>query len=135
MNSLLGTLGPVGLAAVLTVVLIVGTKGDGQAKSLSWGWCLALSLLAGAAYSAAGWPFSLVRGLVKDFVELLNSVLPGITLPAVGLCMAAIIAWKKLSKRGVAMLGIPFWYVAASGDGGLGILAQKIADLAERLAA
>lgn len=135
MNTLLGTLGPVGLAAVLTVVLIVGTKGDGQAKALSWGWCLVLSVLAGASYAAGGWPFTLVRGLVNDFVELLNGVIPGLTLPAIALCMAAIIAWKKLSRRGVVMMGIPFWYVAASSDGGLGILAEKIADVAQKLAA
>ena len=32
MHTLIGTLGPVGLAAVLTVVLIFGTKGEGEAK-------------------------------------------------------------------------------------------------------
>ncbi|WP_284576731.1 hypothetical protein [Streptomyces sp. 2P-4] len=134
MNSLIGTLGPVGLALVLTVVLIFGTKGDGQAKALSWGWCLFLSVLAGASYAAAGWPFTLVRSLVNDLVQLLNSFIPGVTLPAIGICMAAIIAWKKLSRRGVCMMGIPFWYVASASDGGLGILAEKIAAAAQQLA-
>ncbi|MFE4796195.1 hypothetical protein ACFRFL_14025 [Streptomyces sp. NPDC056708] len=134
MNSLLGTLGPVGLAAVLTVVLIVGTKGDGQAKALSWGWCLFLSVLTGASYAAGGWPFTLVRGLVNDLIGIVNSFLPGMTLPAIGVCMAAIILWKKLSRRGVSMMGIAFWYVAASADGGLGILAEKMGDIAQRLA-
>ncbi|WP_434593362.1 hypothetical protein [Streptomyces sp. A5-4] len=134
MNSLLGTLGPVGLAVVLTVVLIVGTQGDGEAKALSWGWCLFLSILAGASYAAGGWPFTLVRGLVNDLVEIVNSFIPGLTLPAIGLCMVAIILWKKLSRRGVCMMGIPFWYVASSADGGLGILAEKIAAVAQQLA-
>ncbi|WP_381792901.1 hypothetical protein [Streptomyces niveus] len=134
MNSLFGTLGPVGLAVVLTVVLIVGTKGDGQAKALSWGLCLILSVLAGASFAAGGWPFTLVRGLVNDLVALVNSFLPGMTFPAIGLCMAAIIAWKKMSRRGVCMMGIVFWYVAASADGGLGILAEKIAAASQQLA-
>ncbi|MEC3995202.1 hypothetical protein VSR01_17335 [Actinacidiphila sp. DG2A-62] len=134
MNSLIGTLGPVGLAAVLTVVLIVGTKGDGQANALSWGWCLALSVLAGASYAAAGWPFSLVRGLVNDLIKVVNSFIPGMTLPAIGLCMLAIIAWKKLSRRGVVMMGIAFWYVAVSANGGLGILAERVAAAAHQLA-
>ncbi|MEU6928995.1 hypothetical protein AB0A05_07505 [Streptomyces sp. NPDC046374] len=135
MNSLIGTLGPVGLAAVLTVTLIVGTKGDGQAKALSWGWCLVLSVFAGASYAAAGWPFSLVRGFVNDLVQFVNSFIPGLTYPAIGLGMLAIIIWKKLSRRGVVMLGIPFWYVCSSADGGLGILAEKIAAACQQLAA
>ncbi|MFJ3545432.1 MULTISPECIES: hypothetical protein [Streptomyces] len=135
MNTLFGTLGPVGLAVVLTIVLIFGSKGEGEAKSLSWGWCLVLSLLAGASYAAAGWPFSLVRGLVKDVVELVNGAIPGVTLPAIGLSMLAIIAWKKLSKRGVCLWAIPWWYIAAASDGGLGVFASKIADVVARLAA
>lgn len=135
MTSLIGTLGPVGLAAVLTVVLIFGTKGEGQAKALSWGWCLILSVFAGASYAAAGWPFNLVRGAVADLVEFVNSFIPGLTYPAIGLCLLAVIMWKKLSRQGVSMLGIVFWYVAASADGGLGILAQKIAAACQQLAA
>lgn len=133
MHSLIGTLGPVGLAAVLTVVLSFGTKGEGQAKALSWGWCLFLSVLAGASYAAAGWPFTLVRGLVSDGVDLLNSVVPGLSYPAIGLCMLAVIAWKKLSRREVCLVGIPFWYICASADGGLGIVAEKIALAAQHL--
>jgi hypothetical protein len=134
MNSLLGTLGPFGLASLLTIVLIFGTKGEGQAKALSWGWCLILSVLAGASFAAADWPFSLVRSLVNDVLGMLNGVFPQLTLPAIGLCMAAIIAWKKLSRRGVVMMGIPWWYICASADGGLGVLADKIALVAQQFA-
>ena len=81
MNTLIGTLGPVGLAAVLTVVLIFGTKGEGEAKALSWGWCLFLSVLAGASYAAGGWPFTLVRGLVNDGVTMLEQHHPRPDVP------------------------------------------------------
>ncbi|WP_432001581.1 hypothetical protein [Streptomyces sioyaensis] len=135
MNSLLGTLGPFGLAFVLTVVLIVGTGGGGKVKSLSWGWALILSVLAGASYAAADWPFSLVKGVVSDVLALGEGVFPGLTLPAIGLSMIAIILWKKLSLRGVVMMGIPFFYIASSADGGLGILAAKIALAAQHMAA
>ncbi|MEU8870486.1 hypothetical protein AB0D24_04835 [Streptomyces javensis] len=135
MNSLLGTLSPFGLAFVLTVVLIVGTTGGGKAKPLSWGWALILSVLAGASYAAADWPFSLVKGVVNDLLSLAESVAPGLTLPAIGLSMIAIAMWRKLSLRGVVMLGIPFFYIASSADGGLGVLADKIALAAQQLAA
>ncbi|MEV6565906.1 hypothetical protein [Streptomyces kronopolitis] len=133
MKSLLGTLGPFGLAFLLTIVLVVGTKGGGKVKPLSWGWALLLSVIAGASYAAAAWPFSLVKGVINDGLSLADGVFPGLTLSAIGLSMAAIIAWKKLSTRGVAMMGIPFFYIASSADGGLGKLADKIALLAQHL--
>lgn len=135
MNSLIGTLGPGGLACVLTVVLFYGTKGEGRANALGWGWTLILSVFAGASYAAADWPFSIVRDLVDDGIELLRAFYPKVTYPAIGLCMLAIIAWRKLTRRGVALLGIPFWYVAALADGGLGILATRIAAACDQLAA
>lgn len=134
MNSLLGTLGPFGLAFLLTIVLVVGTQGGGKIKPLGWGWTLALSLIAGASYAATGWPFSLVKGIVSDLLALAEGVMPGLTLPAIGLSMVAVILWKKLSTRGVAMMAIPFFYIASSADGGLGVLADKIALVAQHLA-
>lgn len=135
MHSLVGTLGPFGLAVVLTVVLVLGTKGGaGKAKPLGWGWTLFLSLLAGASYAAAGWPFSLVRGVINDLLSIADSVFPGLTLPAIGLSMLAIIAWKKLSTRGLVWVGVPFFYVASSADGGLGVFADKIALITQALA-
>ncbi|MFE0765407.1 hypothetical protein [Streptomyces smyrnaeus] len=135
MNSLLGTLGPFGLAVLLTVVLVVGTKGGGKVKPLGWGWTLFLSVLAGASYAATGWPFSLVKGVVNDLLALAEGVFPGLTLPAIGLSMLAIISWRRLTTRGVAMMGIPFFYIASSADGGLGVLADKIALVSQQLAA
>lgn len=132
--NILGTLGPFGLAVLLTVVLVFGTKGGGKVKPLGWGWTLVLSLLAGASYAAAGWPFSLVRGAVNDLLALADSVFPGLTLPAIGLSMLAVILWRRLTTRGVAMMAIPFFYIASSADGGLGILADKIALVAQQLA-
>ncbi|MFD8774523.1 hypothetical protein [Streptomyces sp. NPDC059916] len=134
MNSLLGTLGPFGLAVVLTIVLFFGTAGGGKAKPLSWGWALALSLLAGASYAAAAWPFSLVKGVISDLLSLGQGVFPNLTLPAIGLSMVAIVVWKKLSLRGVVMMGIPFFYIASSADGGLGVFADKIALAAQHMA-
>ncbi|MDN3056886.1 hypothetical protein PH213_20490 [Streptomyces sp. SRF1] len=134
MHSVLGTIGPVGLAVLLTVILIVGTTSGGKVKPLGWGWALFLSVLAGASYAAADWPFSLVRGVVRDLVALSDGVIPGLTLPAIGLSMLAIILWQKMTTRGVVMMGIPFWYIAASANGGLGILADKIAQVSHQLA-
>ncbi|MFZ3595090.1 hypothetical protein [Streptomyces sp. BH104] len=134
MNSLFGTLGPFGLAAVLTAVLIVGTSGGGKVKSLSWGWVLILALLAGASYAASGWPFSLVKGVINDLLSIASGVFPGLTLAAIGLIMVAIILWGKLTVRGVAMMAIAFFYIASSADGGLGILADKIALAAAQIA-
>jgi hypothetical protein len=73
--------------------------------------------------------------VVNDLLGMAQGVFPDLTLPAIGLLLLVIIAWRKMTPRGVAMLGIPFWYVCASADGGLGILAQKIALMAHQLAA
>ncbi|MFD9903891.1 hypothetical protein [Streptomyces sp. NPDC059063] len=135
MTSLIGHVGPFGLAAIFTAILIFGTKEGGHVKPLSWGWCLILSTLAGASFAAAPWPFTLVRDLVNDLVKMINAVFPQLSLPAIGVIMIVIIMWRKLTRRGVSMMGIAWWYIASSADGGLGILADRIQLLSHHLAA
>lgn len=136
MNSVFGTIGPEGLAVLLTLVIIVGPSGNGHVKAISWGWSLILSVFAGASYAAAKtWPFPMARALTQDGVTLLNSVIQGLTYPVIGLGMIVIFAWGKMSRRAVSIWGIPFWYICSSADGPLGILATKIATVCEQLSA
>ncbi|MFE2737367.1 hypothetical protein [Streptomyces sp. NPDC059349] len=44
--------------------------------------------------------------------------IPGVTMPAVAVVIATVIAFKKLTTKQVAVIGIVFWY-AASGAGGV----------------
>lgn len=134
MHSLLGSLGPVGAAFVLTVVLWFGTKGGGKAKALTYGWTLFLALLAGASLGAGGWPFNLVPAVCNDLVQLLGQMIPGITMPALTLTLIAVLMWFKLSTRQVAFIGIFLFYAATGADGFAGTLAGKIALLAQQLA-
>lgn len=137
MNSLLPPLGAVSFAVVLTAVLIFGTKEgkEGKAKPLGWWWVLFLSLLAGAAFTAAGWPFNIVPNLVTgDLLGMLNAVMPGLSMPGIALTIIAILVWKGLSRRQVAVTGIVLFYVLSGAGGGLGTVAERINAIATNLA-
>ncbi|MFF0395149.1 hypothetical protein ACFYSJ_05085 [Streptomyces sp. NPDC005248] len=130
----LPALGAVGLAGALTALLWFGTSGGGKMKPLGWGACLVLSMIAGAAYNAAGPPFDIVSSLVRDGVGMFTDVFPGYSMAALALTLLVIILYKKLTTRGVSMLGIVFWYVASGAGGGFSIVAAKIAVIMQGLA-
>lgn len=126
MHSILGSLGTVGLAGALTVLLLLGTTTGGKVKPLGWGACLILSMIAGAAYNAAGTPFNLVASLINDGIGLFSNVLPRYSMAAIALTLTIVIAYKKLTTRQVSMLSIVFWYVASGAGGAWIIIAQKV---------
>ncbi|WP_371799081.1 hypothetical protein OG963_14765 [Streptomyces sp. NBC_01707] len=130
----LPALGAVGLAGALTALLWFGTSSGGKMKPLGWGVCLVLSMIAGAAYNAAGPPFDMVSSLVRDGIGMFTSVFPGYTMASLALTLLIIILYKKLTTRGVSMLGIVFWYVASGAGGGFAIVATKIAVIMRGLA-
>ncbi|MGW0015503.1 hypothetical protein ACWDVX_37865 [Streptomyces tendae] len=134
MDSLFGNLGIVGLAVALTVLLLVGIKGGGKVKPLGWWPCLILGMLAGSSYAAAGGLFKLVPDLVGSLLDVAQSIVPGVTMPAVALTLAIVILFKKLDTKQVALLGIVFWY-AASGAGGLwSTVSEAIANIGQQVA-
>lgn len=134
MDSLFGNLGIVGLAVALTVLLLVGIKGGGKIKPLGWWPCLILGMLAGSSYAAAGGLFKLVPDLVGSLLDVAQSIVPGVTMPAVALTLAIVILFKKLDTKQVALLGIVFWY-AASGAGGLwSTVSEAIANIGQQVA-
>ncbi|MCX4550556.1 MULTISPECIES: hypothetical protein [unclassified Streptomyces] len=130
----LPALGSVGLAGALTALLLLGTSTGGRMKQLGWGACLVLSMIAGSAYKAAGAPFDLVSSFVHDSIGLFADVFPGYSLAAIGLTLVIVIFYMKLTTRGVSMLGIFFWYVAADAGGSFGVVADKIAVIMQSLA-
>ena len=134
MNSVFGNLGTVGLALVLTVLLIFGIPGGGQLKPLGWWPTLILSMLAGSAYKAAGGLFQLVPDLVGSLIDTVNKVLPGVTMPALALALAIFILFKRLTTKQVGYLGIGFWYVAAGAGGTWAYLSDAIGNLGANLA-
>ncbi|MEU2264999.1 hypothetical protein ABZ568_00795 [Streptomyces olindensis] len=137
MNSLIPPLGMATLAFVLTVVLIVGTKEtkQGKAKPLGWWAVLILSLLAGASFVAAGWPFDLVPKLVMgDLLGLVSAIKPGLKVPGLALALMAVLAWVGLTRRQVAVIGLILFYLLAGSGGSLGELAEKLRGIAENFA-
>lgn len=133
MSSVFGNLGIVGLAVVMTVLLLVGIKGGGKVQPLGWWPCLIGGMLAGSAYAAAGGVFKMVPDLVGSLLKAAQGVAPGLTMPAIALTLAIIILFKRLTTKQVAVLGIVFWY-AASGAGGLwGTLSHTIAGLGQQV--
>jgi hypothetical protein len=132
-NSVFGNLGPVGLALVLTVLLIVGIPGGGKLKPLGWWSTLILSMLAGASYKAAGGLFKLVPDFVGSIISTLNGVIPGVTMPALALGTAIFILFKKLTTKQIGILGIFFWYIAAGAGGAWSSVSDAIAHLGTSL--
>jgi hypothetical protein len=135
-HTFLGSIGIVGLAGVLCVVLWFGTAENegGKLKPLGWGWIVLLSLLAGAAFKAAGPPFSFVSDLVSDLIRMWGTAFPKYSMPAIALTLIAILLWKKLTRRQVAMSSIMFFYVASGAGAGYGIVAERIRDIAMGIA-
>ncbi|MEU4168883.1 hypothetical protein AB0F46_18645 [Streptomyces sp. NPDC026665] len=122
-------LGPVGLAFVLTILLIVGIPGGGQLRALGWWPTLILSMLAGSAYKAAGGPFRIVPDFVGSLISTARGVVPGLTMPALAFGLAIVILFKKLNTRQVGLLGIVFWYVAAGAGGSWSYVSDAVANL------
>lgn len=134
MNSVFGNLGPVGLAFVLTVLLLVGIPGGGKLKPLGWWQTLLASMLAGSSYRAAGGIFKIVPDFVGSIIGTVNGFIPGVTMPALALGLAIFILFKKLSTRQVGVLGIFFWYIAAGAGGTWSYISDSIAHLGTNLA-
>ena len=133
MNSVFGNLGPVGLAVVLTVLLLVGIPGGGKLKPLGWWSTLLVSMLAGSAYEAAGGIFKLVPAFVGSLIATINGVIPGLSMPALALATGIFIFFKKLTTKQIGVLGIFFWYIAAGAGGTWSYLSDSIANLGVNL--
>lgn len=133
MNSVFGNLGTVGLAFVLTVLLLVGIPGGGKLKPLGWWPTLVLSMLAGSAYKAAGGPFGMVPDFVGSIIGTVNGFVPGVTMPALALGLAIFILFKKLTTKQIGFLGIFFWYIAAGAGGTWSYVSESIAHLGTSL--
>ncbi|MGW0575143.1 hypothetical protein ACWD25_04055 [Streptomyces sp. NPDC002920] len=133
MNSVFGNLGPVGLAVVLTALLVFGIPGGGQLKALGWWPTLLLSMLAGAAYKAAGGIFKIVPDFVGSIIATANGVIPGLTMPALALATLIFILFKKLTTKQIGILGIFFWYIAAGAGGTWSYISDSIANLGTNL--
>ncbi len=134
MTSVFGNLGPVGLALVLTVLLIFGIPGGGQLKPLGWWPTLVFSMLAGSAYKAAGGIFKIVPDFVGSIIATVNGMIPGVTMPALALATAVFMAFKRLSTKQVGVLGIFFWYIAAGAGGTWSYVSNAIASLGANIA-
>ncbi|MFF4388558.1 hypothetical protein ACFY0G_17525 [Streptomyces sp. NPDC001552] len=131
--GILGGLGIGGTAIALTAALWYGTKGGGEANKLTFGWCIFLSLLAGAAFKAAGDPLGF-SGLVGETVGVGNALVPGVNVPAVGVVILSALAWKKLSLRAASMLSIFLFFVMAATTGTFGKVSAAITNIALRIA-
>jgi hypothetical protein len=132
-NSVFGNLGPVGLALVLTVLLIVGIPGGGKLKPLGWWPTLILSMLAGSAYKAAGGFFKVVSDFVGSIIGTINGFIPDVTMPALALALAVFVLFKKLTTKQLGYLGIFFWYIAAGAGGTWSYISDSIAHLGTSL--
>lgn len=134
--SILQGVGVFSFAVFLFVILWFGTK-DGEGGKLGplpWGWIVALAALVGASFRVVkGFPFNIITGLLNDLLGLIGVALPEITLPGLGLILIAVLAFKKNSRRGTAMLVIFLVFVASDAGGALETVADRIQAIFSRL--
>jgi hypothetical protein len=125
-NSVFGNLGTVGLAAALTFILFFGIPGGGKLKPLGWWTTVLIAMLAASAYRAAGGPFKVVPDFVGSGIHFVRGFLPGITLPAIALCLLAFMLWKRLTTKQVAWTALIFFYVASGAGGNWSYISNAI---------
>lgn len=134
--SILQGVGVFSFAVFLFVILWFGTKDGegGKVGPLSWGWIVALAALVGASFRVVdGFPFNIITGLLNDLLGLIGVALPEITLPGLGLILIAVLAFKKNSRRGTAMLVIFLVFVASDAGGTLEVVADRITAIFTKL--
>lgn len=124
--SVFGNLGPVGIALVLTVLLVVGIPGEGKLKPLGWWTTLLVALLAASAYKAAGGIFAVVPDAAGSVIGFMRGLVKGATMPALTLCVAIFILYKKLTTRQLGYTALLFFYLAQGAGGNWSYLSDAI---------
>lgn len=121
-----GNLGTVGLAVVLTALLVFGIPAGGKMKPLGFWTTLFVSLLAASSYKAAGGIFTIVPDAAGSVIDFLRSFLKGVTMPALALSVAVFLLFKKLTTTQVAFTSLVFFYLASGAGGSWTYLADAI---------
>lgn len=121
-----GNLGTVGLAAALTCLLIFGVPGGGKLKPLGWWTTVFVAMLAASSYKAAGGPFTVVPDAAGTVIDFLQGFLKGVTMPALALCVAIFMLFKKLTTKQVGVTSLLFFYIATGAGGSWSYIADAI---------
>jgi hypothetical protein len=121
-----GNLGTVGLAAALTCLLIFGIPGGGQLRPLGWWTTVFVAMLAASSYKAAGGPFTVVPDAAGTVIDFLQGFLKGVTMPALALCVAIFMLFKKLTTKQVGLTALLFFYIATGAGGSWSYIADAI---------
>jgi hypothetical protein len=121
-----GNLGTAGLAAALTCLMIFGIPGGGKLKPLGWWTTVFVAMLAASSYKAAGGIFTVVPDAADTVIGFAGSIVKGIAMPALALCLAIFLLFKKLTTKQVGVTALLFFYVASSAGGIWSYLADAI---------
>lgn len=121
-----GDLGTVGVAAVLTCLMIWGIPGEGKLKPLGWWTTVLVAMLAGSAYKAAGGPFAIVPDIIGTGVHFAQGFLKGLTMPAIATCVLIFMLFKKLTTRQVGYTALVFFYVVSGAGGNWSYISDAI---------
>ncbi|MGW5736994.1 MULTISPECIES: hypothetical protein [Streptomyces] len=121
-----GDLGPVGIALVLTALLILGIPGGGKLKPLGWWTTLLVAMLAASAYKAAGGIFTIVPDAAGTVIDFLRGLIKGATMPALTLTLAIFILYKKLTTKQLGYTALIFFYLAQGAGGNWTYLSDAI---------
>lgn len=135
-----GGLGTGGLALVLTVALVLGTRKKNAEVTYSKGLALFLGLAAGVVWAGAGQVWGMPDDVVLSALQSAgvgraNGPLGNVGMPAIALVLVLIAYMMKLKPRTAGVTGVIMATTFASAGGAWAIVASTVGGFFVGLAA
>jgi hypothetical protein len=121
-----GNLGTASLAAALTCLMIFGIPGGGKIKPLGWWTTVIRRHARGQLLQSRRRHLHRRPRRRGDRHRFAGSIVKGIAMPALALCLAIFLLFKKLTTKQVGVTALLFFYVASSAGGIWSYLADAI---------
>ncbi|RDG37937.1 hypothetical protein [Streptomyces corynorhini] len=136
--TFLGGLGTGGLALVLTVLLVLGTRSSSE-HTFSKGMALFVGLAAGIVWAGAGQVWGMPNDLVLSGLASAgvgtNGPLGTVGFPAIAIVLVVIVYMMKLKPRASGVTGVLMATVFAAAGGGWAMVAGTVGSFFVGLAA
>ncbi|MFD3980777.1 hypothetical protein ACFWR6_19520 [Streptomyces griseus] len=130
-TSFFAGLGTGGVALVLTVALVLGTRKKGAETTFSKGLALTLGLAAGVVWAGAGIVWGMPNDVVLSALQALgvgraDGPLGNVQMPAIAWVLVLIAYLVRLKPRSAGVTGIIMASVFGFAGGAWGIVATSI---------
>ncbi|MFJ3587514.1 hypothetical protein ACIQUY_29340 [Streptomyces sp. NPDC090231] len=129
--SFFGGLGTGGIALVLTVLLVLGTRKKDTETTFSKGQALTIGLAAGVVWAGAGIVWGMPNDVVLQGLQSLgvgraDGPLGNVQMPAIAWVLVIVAYIVKLAPRAAGVTGIIMATTFAAAGGGWAIVATSV---------